>query len=371
MHSAGMHEAGDAPMTADRDAPARRAPPAADRTAEDAAFQAEMLQGVARSFALTTAQLPPALRGAGANVYLLCRIADTIEDDPALSPAQKEAFSERWVEVVSGGGSAAAFARDLGARLSAATAAERRLIADAERVVAINHRLRAPQRRAIERCVRIMTRGMVEFQHRATPDGLADIAHLDRYCYHVAGVVGETLTELYCDYSAAIARRREELLRLSVPFGQGLQMINVLKDMWEDKRRGVCWLPQDVFRDAGIDDLRTLRPGHADPSFVRGLTTLVAITRRRLADALRYVQILPARETGIRRSCLWPLGLAVLTLKRIHAAPAFTTGRQVKVPRRTVWAVAGTTALLARSNPALRLLFAGLTRGLPRPAPSP
>ena len=333
----------------------------------DAALQADLLQGVARSFALTLAQLPDPLRTPACNLYLLCRIADTIEDDPVLSPAQKEDLSGRWVDVVEGRAAPEPLARQLQADLSpSTTTAEHKLLAAAPRVVAITHGFRDPQRRALERCVRIMTRGMVEFQHRAGLQGLPDMSHLDRYCYHVAGVVGETLTELFCDYSAQIADRREELLALSTSFGQGLQMVNVLKDMWNDQRRGVCWLPRDVFRAVGVDDLRTLRPGCADHGYLQGLTEMVATARHHLASALRYILIIPSHENGIRRSCLWPLALGVLTLKRIHATPAFTHAGQVKVTRRTVWTVAAVTGLFARSNSALRLLFHLLHRGLPR-----
>ena len=118
-----------------------------------------------------------------------------------------------------------------------------------------------------------MSGGMVEFQRSASADGLQDVAQLDRYCYHVAGVVGETLTALFCDYSDEIDRRRDDLLALSVSFGQGLQMINILKDMWEDRRRGVCWLPRDVFRATGFE-LASLSPGKADPGFVEGCSSL-------------------------------------------------------------------------------------------------
>ena len=98
-----------------------------------------------------------------------------------------------------------------------------------------------------------MSRGMAEFQREGNPDGLHDLPHLDRYCYHVAGVVGEMLTELFCDYSPEINERREDLLALSVSFGQGLQMTNILKDVWDDRRRGACWLPRDVFLRAGFE----------------------------------------------------------------------------------------------------------------------
>ena len=332
----------------------------------DVAYQAEILQGVSRTFALNIPQLPGALRDVVGNVYALCRIADTIEDEPALSPAQKRAFSERFIEVVAGRADVAAFSRELGALLSrSSTESERELVANTARVIRVTDGFRTAQRRAIERCVRVMSRGMAEFQQNATPDGLQDVPHLNRYCYHVAGVVGETLTDLFCDYSAEIGRRRDDLSALSVSFGQGLQMVNILKDIWEDRRRGACWLPRDVFRAAGCE-LRSLSAGQAAPGFADGLSALVAIAHRHLANALRFVLIVPAHETGIRRFCLWPLGMAVLTLQRIHATPAFRSGQDVKISRRSVQAITAVTSVLVRSNLALKLLFKGLARGLPR-----
>ena len=332
----------------------------------DLAYQSEILQGVSRTFALNIPQLPGALRDVVGNVYALCRIADTIEDEPALSSAQKKAFAERFIEVVAGRGDVTPFSRELGALLSpSSTEREHDLVANTARVVRITRGFRAAQRSAIERCVRVMSRGMAEFQQDATTEGLRDIPHLNRYCYHVAGIVGETLTELFCDYSLEIRKRRDDLFALSVSFGQGLQMVNILKDVWEDQRRGACWLPRDVFRSAGFE-LRSLSAGQAAPGFVEGLSQLVAIAHRHLANALRFVLIIPSRETGIRRFCLWPLGMAVLTLQRIHATPAFSSGEDVKISRRSVRAVTSATSLLVRSNPALRLLFQGLTRGLPR-----
>jgi farnesyl-diphosphate farnesyltransferase len=52
----------------------------------DDEFQAVLLEGVSRTFALTIPQLPTDLYTAVANAYLLCRIVDTIEDEISLSP---------------------------------------------------------------------------------------------------------------------------------------------------------------------------------------------------------------------------------------------------------------------------------------------
>ena len=338
-----------------------------EHASEDLAYQARILQGVSRTFALTIPQLPEPLRHVVGNAYLLCRIADTIEDEPALSATQKQSFSEYFVEVVSGREAADRFARNLYPLLSRAMLeSEHELVANTDRVVRITHGLRRDQRNALERCVRIMSRGMAEFQRHATLDGLDNLAHLDRYCYHVAGVVGEMLTELFCGYSAEIGERREELLRLSVSFGQGLQMTNILKDVWDDRRRGACWLPRDVFRSAGFE-LRSLAAGRADPAFVDGLLDLVEIARYHLGNALRFTLLIPASETGIRRFCLWALGMAVLTLRRIHAHPAFTDTREVKISRGGVRATVIVTNALARSDLALKLLFTAFAYRLRAP----
>ena len=339
-----------------------------DRTSDDLAFQTEILQGVSRTFALTIPQLPGALRDVVGNAYLLCRIADTIEDEPTLSVAQKQAFSELFIKVVAGGEAAERFAGALHPLLSDAMLdSEHDLVANTARVVRVTHGFRAVQRSALERCVSVMSQGMAEFQRNATVEGLANLSHLDRYCYHVAGVVGEMLTELFCDYSPEIGKRRDHLLPLSVSFGQGLQMTNILKDIWDDRRRGACWLPQDVFRAAGFD-LRSLSAGRTEPEFVEGLLRLVAIARQHLADALRFTLLIPAGETGIRRFCLWALGMAVLTLRRIHAHPAFIDSRDVKISRHSVRATVVVTNALARSDLALRLLFDAFTRRRPAPA---
>ena len=334
-------------------------------TRSDLAYQRVALGGVSRTFALTIPELPDTLRNVVGNAYLLCRITDCIEDEPALTPQEKHRFAGRFVEVVEGREDPAEFGPDLAAALSASTpGAERDLVANAARVIRITRRFREKQRRAIAGCVRTMASGMSEFQQLDTAAGLRDLRQLNRYCYVVAGVVGEMLTALFCDYSPEIRKRQDALLPLAVSFGQGLQMTNILKDVWEDLDRGACWLPRDIFGQAGFD-LRRLPAGRGDPAFGRGVVELVAIARGHLGNALRFVQLIPVRETGIRRHCVWALGMAVLTLRRIHATPTFGSGREVKISRRTVRAVTALGSSVSTSNRALDVLFNLLVRGLP------
>ncbi|MGN2392490.1 phytoene/squalene synthase family protein [Pelomicrobium sp. G1] len=337
--------------------------------ASDLQYQDRILAGVSRTFALTIPELPAWLRIAVGNAYLLCRIADTVEDDPHLPVEDKLRFLRRFARVVEGREPGEAFAAELSARLSPrASPAERDLVAHTARVVAIARAFAAPQRAAIERCVRVMTEGMARFQAQGGSRGLETLADLDGYCYCVAGVVGEMLTELFCQRIQELAPRREELRQLALSFGQGLQMTNILKDVWEDRSRGACWLPRAVFEERGCD-LGALTPGEA--GFRRGMEYLIGVARWHLERALDYTLFVPKREEGIRRFCLWALGMAVLTLANLKGRLAFSRGDQVKISRGAVRATVAITSLCAGSNGALRLLFRWAARGLPPPVPPP
>src|SRR5215469_470063 len=169
-------------------------------------FQDQVLPYVSRTFALTIPQLPMPLRTAVTNAYLLCRIADTIEDEPALSPAETRVYLQRFTAVVRGSEAAGPLARELARRLSERTLpAERELVSGMERVIAITASLGA-ERPAIERCIEVMCHGMHHFQQTASVAGLARASDLDSYCYYVAGVVGEMLTELFCCHSPTSSR---------------------------------------------------------------------------------------------------------------------------------------------------------------------
>jgi farnesyl-diphosphate farnesyltransferase len=339
---------------------------AAPPTAEDERYQVDRLQGVSRTFALTIPQLPAELARVVSNAYLLCRIADTIEDDPGLSLEQQRRFSDMFIDVVAGSADAALFADELHPLLSPQMLEdERDLILNTPRVIRITHSCNAAQQAAMLRCVRIMANGMAWYQERETLEGLPDQPAMDCYCYYVAGVVGEMLTELFCDYSEEIARHRDRLLRLAVSFGQGLQMTNILKDIWEDRRRGACWLPRDVFLRAGVD-LAHLTPDDLPAGFRIALGELIGVARQHLENALAYTLLIPPQEKGIRRFCLWAIGMAVLTLKRLNGRRDFRSGREVKISRNSVKLTILTTNLTTSSDRLLRWLFAFAAKDLPR-----
>ncbi|KHD05642.1 phytoene synthase [Candidatus Thiomargarita nelsonii] len=328
----------------------------------DERYQSHILKGVSRTFALTIPQLSSNLYKVVSNAYLLCRIADTIEDEPNLTPNQKRQFSQTFIKVVAGEERPETLSQALHPLLSDSTlVAEKDLIFNMPRVIRLYNSFTPRQRASLYRCVHIMAKGMAEFQQNSSLEGLKTLSEMDSYCYHVAGVVGEMLTDLFCDYSPEIAQHQVELQTLAVSFGQALQMTNILKDIWEDYQRGVCWLPRDVFAEMGFD-LKKLSPGQYDPAFGDGLGALIGIAHSHLQNALRYTLLIPPSEKGIRRFCLWALGMAILTLRRINRRRDFCKAQEIKISRRSVKATILVSNLTTGSNTSLRLLFYLLTR---------
>jgi farnesyl-diphosphate farnesyltransferase len=329
------------------------------------AYQDYILPFVSRTFALTIPQLPAGLRSVVANAYLLCRIADTIEDEPALGADDKRRFEEELAAVVAGRLDAGLLADAVVPRLSQQTLeSERDLMRQLPLVIEVLRSFRPAQQSALLRCVTVMGRGMHRFQRSASLLGLADQREMDRYCYYVAGVVGEMLTELFCDFDPVMASRREPMMRLAVSFGQALQMTNILTDQWEDRARGACWLPRSVFEASGVN-LDGLQAGQRSEGYARALTELIGVAHAHIRNGLDYTLMVPAQHSGIRRFCLWSLGLAILTLKNLHRHPEFAGATEIKVSRAAVARTITITNLAVRRDAVLRRLFEYAWRDLP------
>lgn len=336
------------------------------RLARDREYQRLVLPGVSRTFALTIPELPEPLRDPVTNAYLLCRIADTIEDHAATDAAGKQALLRQWAAVVAGRSDAA----DLVARLDPvlygrAPLDEHDLVVNLSRFVHVTQSLPNTQRDAIVRCLQIMCEGMGRYQRRATPHGLPDRAAFDDYCYVVAGVVGEMLTELFCETLPELADQRDELMPLGRQFGLGLQTTNILKDVPDDRARGVFWLPRDVFAEAGCS-LDPDADWPYDPAYREGVRRMTGLGATRLDAASAYILRLPPSQPGIRRFCTWAVAMAHATLRQVRRRPGFRQVEHVKIPRSQVRRLAALGRVAAPRQGALRLLLRWSGRGLPR-----
>ena len=301
----------------------------------DLAYQKAILGSVSRTFALTIPLLPPAIEMVVGNTYLLCRIIDTIEDAAELIPAEKQRLSKLFLEATLGTIPVASF---LGPCLDAlkdySNVDELDLIRHTPTVLRILHTFPDKDQAAINRCVSIMSDGMSHFHNRQTQAGLKDLAEFEEYCYVVAGVVGELLTDIFSHYSPEFAKRIQGHEQLAIAFGQALQMTNILKDSPADHARGVSWKP------AQMSQLELLK-----------------LAYEKLQDSMSYIILLPENEIGMRRFCFLAFGLAVMTLEKIARGKEFSNQSEVKLSRNSVWIFYAFTKIAAGNGLLMKSFF--------------
>jgi farnesyl-diphosphate farnesyltransferase len=105
-----------------------------------------------------------------------------------------------------------------------------------------------PARAVLRRELLRTVSGMAGFVRCGDPLGnlrLASLRELRDYCYVVAGIVGEMLTELFLLDAEAIVPVATRLRRRSRFFGEALQLVNILKDAGSDATEGRVYLPPE------------------------------------------------------------------------------------------------------------------------------
>lgn len=213
----------------------------------------DLLEKTSRTFALAIPLLPEPTRREVSVAYLLFRIADTFEDAERWTPAvRRKALAEFGDLLVAPDAEAASrLAREWTSLPPCAQAGYLELLQETPAVLEDFLALSSPARDLVRAHVRRSAEGMSAFVSRMTPDGdlrLADLAELRAYCYAVAGIVGEMLTELFL-LGRDVLRSIAPFLRdRAASFGEGLQLVNILKDSATDLRQGRRYLPLSADR---------------------------------------------------------------------------------------------------------------------------
>lgn len=323
----------------------------------------DLLPRVSRTFALGIRLLPPELSHAVSTAYLLCRIADTIEDDATLPAAVRQSLLLEY------GGWLDGHDHDpsrLVSQFSASAGDDAALVRVTGLVLADFARLPRSVQAAIRPPVEEMCRGMAGYVARETIQGIApqprDLEDLETYCWYVAGTVGWMLTDLFRQSGIAWDEARYAQMRtLSRGFGLGLQLTNVIRDMGEDHRRGATFVPADLCAELNCTAWELFTPGHeaATDAVVATLSDRAMV---HLQTARDYATKLPRRSLRIRLFCLVPLFLAVGTLRRIRRKDAYRGGWvRIKLTRPVVRLTVVLAALVAPSNAMIRLALRWLS----------
>lgn len=329
-----------------------------------------LLPEVSRTFAPSIELLPDGLRDAVRTGYLLCRIVDTIEDEPGLPYAARSALFDAFDRALADDTTSVARLEHLSDLLVQAPGAEQELAVNAGAVFRLFRGLSDAQRAAIQPHVLELSAGMREYALREAHEGrltLLDVHDLERYCYYVAGTVGHLLTELFLlhvpDASPAVAAR---VRTHAIGFGVGLQLVNIVKDIAEDAERGVCFVPEALLADAGLTVGRLLDP-LSRPAALVVVRSLCARARTHLTRAVHYTRAWPAdTAVDVRTFCLVPLALALATLTEVErGADTLVPGRSPKVPRSLVGEVLVTAPAAAADDNALDALLARVAGWVP------
>ena len=181
-------------------------------------------------------------------------------------------------------------------------------------------------------------------------------SELDDYTYRVAGCVGEFWTKICRAHVFADAPLDEaRLLADGVRFGKGLQLVNILRDLAADLRKGRCYLPQPALAGVGLrpeDLLDATAEKELRPLYNRYLE----LAEAQLAAGWAYTNSLPWGCVRVRLACAWPVLIGVKTLGRLRVENPLDPARPVKITRVEV------RSLIRRS--VLLYPFPGLWRGL-------
>ena len=330
-------------------------PPARVREAER--FGHAILPGVSRTFAISIRFLPGTLGRAVLTSYLLCRIADTIEDDGATAPAERAQLLEAFLRTLDD----ATAADDFPARAAGLSgdAAHLALVARTDLVLVLFRSLPERTRERVAHWVREMGVGMAKFV-RNYPDGIRiqTLAEYREYCYYVAGTVGCLLTELWHEHATAIGKREfDRLWTRCQAFGEALQTVNILKDIaWDAQHENAIFIPERDLAAEGSGHETLLSPQHLERNH-KAVGHFIEMARTDLDDALEYITLIPRRALAIRAFCVLPLLFAYATLRDLSGTRAMlTVGGTVKISRGEVKSLMIVGLLAMLSNRALRRL---------------
>jgi farnesyl-diphosphate farnesyltransferase len=332
-----------------------------DRVAAER-FCREILPAVSRTFALSIRVLPGDLQRAVLAAYLLCRIADTVEDEPRMAAAAKAELLDLLLAAF-----ADARARDDFVARAATLTGERahvRLARNAEQVFALHDAVPRASRERVEHWVREMVVGMRKFV-LLYPRGIRiqTVEEYREYCYYVAGTVGYMLTDLWREHAPSIGTRTYEVLRERArDFGEALQTVNILKDVAQDaEHENSIYIPEHALRAQGSSHATILAAELRQANHVV-IRQMVEGAWTNLGHALEYLLLIPRRALSIRLFCALPLLFAYATLRELARSTAMLTpGGTVKITRREVKALLVAGPALIWSNRATRWLVRRVT----------
>lgn len=321
-------------------------------------FCQEILPQVSRTFALSIRFLPGNLGRAVLCGYLLARIADTIEDDPVTTVESKIRLLDKFLVCFDEPTCADAFPQAVGGLEG--EKAHLYLVENTHLVFALFRSLPAKSQQTLQHWITEMVQGMQKFvKLHAQGIRIKTLAEYQEYCYYVAGTVGYLLTDLWFEHSPSVDFATYHTLRQTcAAFGEGLQTVNILKDIaWDAEHENSIYIPQDALQAHGSSHATLL-----DPDFLAqnhaAIKSLVELAWSDLDKAAQYLMLVPRAAIPIRLFCILPLVFAYATLRDITGSTAMLkSGGNIKISRAEVKSLIMVGPFTVLSNFTIRRLI--------------
>jgi farnesyl-diphosphate farnesyltransferase len=296
-----------------------------------------LLRSVSRSFYLSLRFLPKALRDPLSLAYLLARATDTIADTPQFSVEVRNDALRDLAAAIQG-----TAPREMTETLRKWFAllqndkGERTLIEQLPALLDWLGELPADDRAEVQSVLVKINRGQaLDLERFGGTDkirALKNATELDEYTYLVAGCVGEFWTRLcFAKVKNFSARPESEMRDLGVRYGQGLQLINILRDAGDDLRNGRCYFPADELDSLGVTPAEILSaPARIEPVLKKWLEK----AETGIKAGMEYTAAI--RNRRVRFATALPANIGKRTLALLREAGAEALTRRIKVPRSEV-----------------------------------
>lgn len=315
-----------------------------------------ILPKVSRTFAINISLLKGIDHTSICCAYLICRILDTIEDDPHLKDEKKIRHLLAFAKIWKAKKKDAFLEWGKKIPLKPLVKEEEILVKRSAEIFEVFFSLPPSHQKAIHEAVLEMATGMALFIKRYSnkkTKHLATQKELQQYCYYVAGTIGKLLTSIFC-LKIKNKNQQKNLKNLCVDFGQGLQMVNILKDCWRDQKRNWIYIPKEIIKKHGLNAKQFLN--RENPKSCQKIyQELISQTEAHLKKSIFYIECLPRSLYRYRLFCLLPLAMALKTLvllKRQNFAK--DTVLQDKISRKDIRLIIAKSYILAPSNSAVR-----------------
>ncbi|HST30245.1 MAG TPA: squalene/phytoene synthase family protein [Chthoniobacterales bacterium] len=322
-----------------------------------------ILRQVSRSFFVSIFLLPKKLRNPVALGYLLARASDTIADTteiPIESRVEKLQLLARGIQGEALGNAII----ELSAALTPLQKdeSERALIESLQSCLDWLEQSEVFEREEVRGVLEKINRGQIldleRFRDPKRIVALQTAADLDEYTYLVAGSAGEFWTRLCFEKVRKFTTRGEtDMLILGKRYGQGLQLINILRDAGDDLRSGRCYFPNDELAAVSMEPPQIIRePQRFLPIYRKWRERAEQGTKA----GVEYSGAV--RNRRVRIATVLPALIGARTLALLREAGATVLHRHIKVPRKEVRAIITSLMTSLGSHSRIRTLFRELSR---------